>query len=352
MSLKAPNKWLAPRSIGMGIGLIALLAPAQEASKDATFKSTVSEVIVPVTVTTQKGQFVSDLDKDDFRIFDNGQEQNIEYFSRERNQPVVVGFLLDLSNASKTQWKDYQSAAVNLVDTLLPGDKKYSGYLIGYTTQADLMVNTTSDSEKIVSKIRALKPGGGAALYDALYQACTNRALVNGEPIEPRSVMIIIGDGHDNASQHTLDEVLELAQRKLVTIYGVSTSSYGSGNDADDDVLVKMALATGGKVEYPLQNVYRDIAGYLQVPTDGGNYAYDLGTGGYATAKFNSIARAIAHITGEVTTQYILRYVPDIPADSKNQRDIRVDVKLPGVQVRARRYYYPFSTDRTTTRSR
>jgi len=336
----------------MGIALIALLAPAQEASKDATFKTTTSEVIVPVTVTDQKGRFLEDLDKEDFRIFDNGKEQTIEYFSRERNQPVVVGFLLDLSNASKTQWKDYQSAAVDLVDTLLPGDKKFAGYLIGYTTQADLMVNTTSDSEKIVSKIRSVKPGGGAALYDALYQACTNRALVNGEPIEPRSVIVIIGDGHDNASQHTLDEVLELAQRKLVTIYGVSTSSYGFGNDADDDVLVKMALATGGKVEYPLQNVYRDIAGYLQVPTDGGNYAYDLGTGGYATAKFNSIARAIAHITGEVTTQYILRYVPDIPADSKVRRDIRVEVNLPNLSVRARRYYYPFSTDRTTTSSR
>lgn len=352
MSLKAPNTWLAPRSIGLGIALIALLAPAQEASKDATFKSTVSEVIVPVTVTDQKGRYLEDLDKEDFRIFDNGKEQTIEYFSRERNQPVVVGFLLDLSNSSRTQWKDYQSAAIDLVDTLLPGDKKFSGYLIGYTTQADLMVNTTSDSEKIVSRIRTLKPGGGAALYDALYESITNRTLVKGEPIEPRRVVIIIGDGHDNASKKTLDEVLELAQRELVTVYGVSTSSYGSGNDADDDVLVKLALATGGKVEYPLQNVYRDIAGYLQVPTDGGNYAYDLGTGGYATAKFNSIARAIAHITGEVTTQYILRYIPDIPVDSKDRRDIRVDVTLPNLQVRARRYYYPFSTAATNTRSR
>lgn len=331
----------------LGGAFIALLAPAQE-----TFKSTVSEVIVPVTVTTEKGQFVTNLDKSDFRIFDNGQEQNIEYFSRERNQPVVVGFLMDLSNSTRTQWKDYQSAAIDLVDNLLPGDKKYSGYLIGYSTQADLMVNTTTDPEAIVGKLRTLKPGGGAALYDALYEACTNRALVKGEPIEPRRVVVIIGDGHDNSSKKTLEEVLELAQRQLVTIYGVSTTSYGFGSDADDDTLVKLALATGGKVEYPLQNVYRDIAGYLQVPTDGGNYAYDLGTGGYAAARANNIYRAIANITGEVTTQYILRYIPDIPADSKNQRDIRVEVKLPNVQVRARRFYYPFSTSDSNLHSR
>jgi VWFA-related protein len=322
-----------------GVLVTAVLLLGQE-----PIRVTVSEVIVPVTVTTAKGQFVSDLDKEDFRIFDNGQEQTIDYFSRERNQPVVVGFLIDLSNNSRVQWKDYQEAAINLVDTLMPGgSKKYAGYLIGYSTTADLLVNTTNDSEEIVDRIRRLKPGGGSALYDALYEACTNRKLVQGEPIEPRRIVVIIGDGHDNASKKTLPEVRELAQRNLVTIYGVSTSAYGNGNDDDDDVLLKLAIATGGKVEYPLENVYKDIAGYLQVPTDGGNYAYDLGTGGYSAAKANSIYRAIANLTGEITTQYILRYVPDIPEDSKNIRDITVQVKLPDVKVRARQSYYPFS---------
>jgi len=297
-----------------------------------------------VTVTTAKGQFVSNLDKEDFRIFDNGQEQTIDFFSRDRSQPIVIGFLMDLSNSTRVQWKDIQAAAIDLVDTLMPGgDKRYSGYLIGYGTEADLLVDTTNDSEAIVDRIRKLKPGGGSALYDALYEACTNRKLVQGEPIEPRRIVVIIGDGHDNSSKKTLNQVLELAQRNLVTIYGVSTSSYGNGNDADDDVLLKMANATGGKVEYPLENVYRDIAGYLEVPTDGGNYAYDLGTGGYSAAKANNIFRAIANLTGEITTQYILRYVPDIPEDSKNLRDIKVTVKLPDVKVRARQSYYPFS---------
>src|SRR5436190_15100678 len=103
-------------------------------SAQEPFKVQVREVIVPVTVTDIKGRFVSDLDSKDFKIFDEGKEQRIEFFTRERNQPVVVGFLLDLSNASKIHWKTYQEAAIELISTLLPNDPKYSGYLITYGT--------------------------------------------------------------------------------------------------------------------------------------------------------------------------------------------------------------------------
>jgi Ca-activated chloride channel homolog len=316
----------------------ALAAMAQE-----PIRVQVNDVIVPVTVTNEKGAFVSDLNKEDFRVYDQGKEQTIEYFTRERNQPVVVGFLMDLSNASKIQWKNYQDAATDLVLTLLPGDKKYSGYLIGYGTEAEVMVNTTSDPEKIVEKLKKIKPGGGSALYDAIYQACTNRKLVQGEPVEPRRVVIVIGDGHDNASKQTLDEVLELAQRNQVTIFGISTTAYGATSDGDPN-LVRLATETGGTVEYPLQHVYKDVSGYLQVPRDAGNYVYDVGTGGYASAISSSIFTAISHIVGEITTQYILRYRPDIPPGSTRQfRELKVTVNLPNVIVRARNGYYPFS---------
>ena len=173
--------------------------PAQE-----PFKVQVREVIVPVTVTDIKGRFVSDLDSKDFKIFDEGKEQRIGFFTRERNQPVVVGFLLDLSNASKIHWKTYQEAAIELISTLLPNDPKYSGYLITYSTDAEVAVNTTQDSEKLIDRVRKIKPGGGAALYDAIWMACTSRKLVKGEPIEPRRVIVVIGDGHDNASKKTI----------------------------------------------------------------------------------------------------------------------------------------------------
>src|SRR3981081_3664294 len=99
----------------------------------------------------------------------------------------------------------------------------------------------------------------------------TSRKLVAGEPIEPRRILVVIGDGHDNASKKTLDEALEIAQRNLVTIYGVSTVAFGFNNENDKN-LVRLAEETGGRVEYPLQGVYSDVSGYLSTPSGEGHY--------------------------------------------------------------------------------
>jgi len=324
-----------------GFLCIAVSVFGQQAEPSAPpIRVQVNEVIVPVTVTDDKGRFISNLEQKDFQILEQGKPQTMEFFSRERNQPVVVGFLVDLSNSSRAQWKNFQGAATDLVLTLLPGKEKYSGYLIGYGNQAELMVNTTTDPDALVSKIRDLKPGGGAALYDAIYMACTRRALVQGEPVEPRRVLIVIGDGNDNASKKSLDEVLEIAQRNLVTIYGISTTSYGFSSEGDAN-LVRLAEETGGRVEYPLQNVYKDVQGFTSTPSDEGNFAFKVGTGGFAAALSNSIFHSIANLAGEITTQYILRYIPDAAVNpGKPFREINVKVSLPEVKVRARKGYY------------
>jgi VWFA-related protein len=163
---------------GLSLGVSGALGWAQEpppaqqppAQQPAPIVSNVSEVIVPVTVTDEKGRFVSNLDQSDFQIFDQGRVQKITSFTRERNQPVVVGFLLDMSNNSRTQWKHWQESAEDMVNEMLPDvkpgvKKRFSGYLIGYSDQAELMVDTTSEADPIVEKIRRLKPGGGSALY-------------------------------------------------------------------------------------------------------------------------------------------------------------------------------------------
>ena len=303
-----------------------------------SIRVTVNEVIVPVTVTDDKGRFVSDLDEKDFHVFEENRPQTIRYFTRERSQPVVIGFLLDLSTASRIHWKNYQDATEELIQNLLTGDKKYSGYLIDYAQDAEVAVDTTHDPEPLVEKIRKLKPGGGSALFDAIYLACTSRKLVTGEPIEPRRVIIIVGDGHDNASKHSLNQVVELAQRNLVTIYCISTQAFGFANPNDDN-LVRLAQETGGRVVYPLGDVYKDTDGYLSHPSDDGNYALTVGTGEYRSAVDGRMYRAVADIAGEVTTQYIIRYVSDNPKD-KAYRNVKVVVDLGNVHVRARKGYY------------
>src|SRR6266550_1581459 len=173
--------------------LFTVLALSLAQQPQQPIRVQVNEVIVPVTVTDDRGRFVSNLDAADFRIQDEGRDQKIQFFSRERNQPVVVGFLLDMSNSTRIHWKNFQDAAIEMALYMLPGDKKYSGYLITYGNEAELLVDTTTD----------------------------------GEPFEPRRILIVVGDGHDTASKKTLQEVLEIAQRDLVTIYGMSTVSFG-----------------------------------------------------------------------------------------------------------------------------
>src|SRR5229473_2932702 len=142
----------------LAVGLVCSLcaqAPPPSSKQQPSIRVQVNEVIVPVTVTDEKGRFVSDLDQKDFRIFEEGKEQHIRFFTRERSQPVVVGFLMDTSNASRLHWKNYQDAAVELIQNLIPGDNpKFSGYLISYSNDAGLEVNTTSDPEPMVRKLQ------------------------------------------------------------------------------------------------------------------------------------------------------------------------------------------------------
>ncbi len=327
-------------ALGLAISVAVYAQAVQSAAQPAPIRVNINEVIVPVTVTDTEGRFVSNLERKDFKLFDEGKPQTIRYFSHEQNQPVVVGFLIDMSNANRLHWKTYQEAAIDLVTQLLPGDKRYNGYLVSYSNEAELLMDTTWDSEKIIDKIRKMKPGGGAALYDAIYLACTRRLQVKGEPLEPRRVLVVIGDGHDNASTKNLGEVLEIAQRKMITIFGVSTKAFGFSAEGET-ILTRLTGETGGRVMYPLEGVYKDVAGYLSTPSDEGNYALKVGTGGYAAAIANGMFHAIADVAGEVTTQYILRYIPDDSDVPKTFRNIRVEVNLPNVKIRARKGYFP-----------
>ncbi|MGA2715180.1 MAG: VWA domain-containing protein [Bryobacteraceae bacterium] len=336
-------------AFSLALVLAVSLSLRPSANAQAPIQVSVNEVIVPVTVTDDQGRFVSNLTKNDFRIFDENKEQKIDFFSHEQSQPIVMGFLIDTSNGMKVHWDKYKEAATELMLNLLPGDRKYSGYLITYGNEPELVADTSSDSEKMVEKMRRIKPAGGAALYDAIYMACTNRKTVMGEPYEPRRVIVVIGDGHDTASKKSLKEVVEIAQRNLVTIYAISTAAFGFRNEGEEN-LTQLTAETGGKVETPLNNAYKDISGYLSRPSDEGNYAIQVGTGGYTAELSSAIFRSVASLSGDITTQYVIRYTPDIDlrkdspgSDARQFRRIKVTVNLPTAQLRYRNGYYPFA---------
>jgi len=323
--------------------------PAKQQSQPQVFKAGVNEVILAVTVTDDKGRFVSNLEQKDFRIQDEGRVQRITYFYHDSpalRQQTVIGFLVDMSSSSSSHWSKFQEATKEMIWGLLPNDKNFTGYLISYSTTAELLVNTTYDPDRLTEKVDRMKPGGGAALYNAIHMACTDRTLIPGEPYQPRRIIVVIGDGHDTASDYTLDQVIELANRNLVTVYGVSTLAFGATSDEADN-LERLAKETGGHVEYPLSNPYKDVSGFLSKPSDDGNYALSVGSGGYAAAISSAINQAVQHLQGEITTQYILRYVPDIDPETarREKRRLKVDVPtLPAgsVKIQTRPYYYPY----------
>src|SRR5580658_6599900 len=145
--------------IPLALALFSLaLAQSDNKQPAKPIKVQVNEVNVPVTVTDYKGRYVSNLEAKDFKVFDDDKEQHIEFFSHDRNQPLVVGFLIDLSNDSRVHWKNYQDAAIDLVLNILTGDKKFSGFLISYSNEPELQVNTTTEADQMVEKLRKMRP--------------------------------------------------------------------------------------------------------------------------------------------------------------------------------------------------
>ena len=123
----AGRKWLrwSPLVAAMIVVTASVVVWAQEPDAEIeapTFKTGVTEVIVPVTVTDENDRFVSNLKKSDFEIYDQNVRQTIKFFTAEHNQPVVTGFIMDLSNGMKIRWKNYQETMVEMVLALMPGD--------------------------------------------------------------------------------------------------------------------------------------------------------------------------------------------------------------------------------------
>ncbi len=335
------------------LGLAAALgmapnAAGQAAGADTTIRVEVNVVNLPVTVTDAQGRFIADLNKDDFTVWEDDQVVEIRYFTRsveeEKKPPLYVGFIADLSNTARLYYKTYQDSIGDLAWMLVPEGGRNKGFLFGYHTEVDELVDFTNDPVTLTESMERLKHGGGSSMFDAIYRACTDKlvSIPYQGASEPRKVLVVIGDGHDNASKRSLDEVIHAAQLHQVTIYSVSTVGWGY-HQAEEANLVKLARETGGRVVRPMQDVHKDVSGYLSKPQDAGNYQYEVGTGGYAAAQLQALYQAILDVAGNVQSQYILGYVPSRPFADQDFRLIDVELSLAGAEVEVyhRRGYFP-----------
>ena len=338
-------KWVA---IMVFAAASLLTAQQAEEASEEPIRVDVNVVNVPVTVSDSKGRFIVDLFKRDFEVLENGEPVEIRYFTKIVDKdpdtpPLHVGFLIDLSNTARVYYKSYKDSIGDLAYILVPEGGEHKGFLMGYHTEVDLLVKMTTDPYPIAQRMENLKHGGGSAMLDAAHLACTEHlASKNYQGIgEPRKILVVVGDGHDNASKHTVEEVIAAAQRAQVTIYAVSTVAWGF-HEAEEKNLKLLARATGGRVVHPMEDVHSDVQGFLSKPQDAGNYVRTVGTGEYARAQLEALYRAILDVSGAVESQYILGYAPPSPFSDGRYRRIRVKVNLDAdVEINHRQGYYP-----------
>ena len=284
-------------------------APATSSAQstdDQTIRLDVTRVPVLFTVADKKGHFVTDLSKEEFEVIENKKVQSILDFNGESNLPLRLAVLVDTSNSIRERFKFLQEAATNFVETVVRPVVDHA-MIVSFDTSAELVADMTDDIGKLDASIRNLRPGGGTALYDAIFFACKEK-LQDQPPEKFRRAMVILSDGDDNQSRYTREQALEMAQKADVVIYTISTNISGLESDGDK-ILKYFAQETGGQAFFPF--------------------------------KASDLAQSFENIANEMRHQYIVVYRPEpLKADGLyHTLDIRVKGRKDLV-IRARHGYY------------
>ena len=273
-----------------------------------TIRSTTNEVNVVFTVTDKRGRRITDLKQGDFRVLDdNKPPQEIRSFHAEANLPLQVGLLIDASNSVRDRFKFEQQSAVEFLNqTIHP--RYDQAFVVGFAVTPEVTQDFTDNTEKLAHGVHELRPGGGTALYDALYFACRDKLLKAPKSTNVRRAIILLSDGEDNQSHVTREEAIEMAQRAEAIVYTISTNVSGT-KGAGDKVLERIADATGGRPFFPFQ--IRDVA------------------------------NAFAEIQDELRSQYAISYKPaDLKSDGHYRTIEIVANDRKNLKVRSRRGWY------------
>jgi Ca-activated chloride channel homolog len=281
--------------------------PPQDADL-AVFKAGTNEVNVVFTVTDKHGRHITDLKQNDFRVVDDSKPpEEVRSFHAETNLPLQVGLLIDASNSVRDRFKFEQESAVEFLNqTVRP---RYDhAFVVGFDATPEVTQDFTDNTEALAHGVHELHPGGGTALYDAVYFACRDKLLKSPQSTPSRRAIILLSDGEDNLSHVSREEAIEMAQRAEAIIYAISTNVSGTKGPGDK-VMERIADATGGRAFFPFQ--IRDVA------------------------------NAFAEIQNELRSQYALSYKPaDFHPDGHYRTIEIVANDRKNFRVRARRGYY------------
>jgi len=290
-----------------GVAASAQQPPFNPADDQNRIVLDVARVNMLFTVSDKKGRFVTDLTKDDFQIVESKKEQKVLEFTAESDLPLRLGILIDSSNSIRDRFRFQQEAAIEFV-TQVVRPRQDKAVIVSFDSAAELVADLTGDVDILSKAIRGLRPGGGTALFDAVFYACRDKLMQDQPRHKFRRAMIVLGDGDDNASRYTRDQALEMAQKADVVIYAISTNNTKIDRDGDK-VLRYFAEETGGVAFFPF--------------------------------KVQDLSQSFENISNELRHQYNLLYRPDpLKTDGLYHK---VDIKVKGrkeLVVRARKGYY------------
>lgn len=272
-----------------------------------TTRVNVDLVNVIFTVSDKRGRFIKDLKKEDFQVYDDKRPaEAVRSFAAESNLPLRVGLVIDASNSIRSQFKFEQESAIEFLNQIIR-PKADRAFVLSFDSTTEITQDFTNDTEKLSHGVRLIRPGGGTAMYDAIYFACRDKLMNTGDTDNVRRAIILLSDGDDNQSRVTREEAIEMAQRAGVIIYTISTSltpDKGRG----DKVLERIADTTGGRSFFPF--------------------------------KIQDVANAFSDIQDELRSQYVLSYKPaDFLADGR-YRSIDISTPNKKLKVRSRKGYF------------
>jgi VWFA-related protein len=314
------------------------------ATKAATIRATVELVNVPVTAKTKRGQRVIDLNQDEVKIFEDGVEQKIAHFERETRTPLRIGLIIETSNSARSRLSYEKEAAQQFADAVLTGGTRNQAFLETFDASSSIVQDFTGDPDLMSEKIQGLKSGGGKALYDAIYYACQEKMLKTGPREEVRRILVVVSDGLDIQSRHTIDQVISMARMAETMIFTVGTAPYGYAN-AGDALLEKMSAETGGYPSFPMRAAPgSDMeSGYLshnQIGSTSQNKGAGAQSGELSMERLENLAVALQAIGKDLDQQYTIGYRPLRDAMDGSYRSITVQTTRRGVTLRWKPGYF------------
>jgi len=283
-----------------------LPGPQTPPSGGADIVVRVNEVNLIFTVTDKRGKFITGLRRENFGLLDDGRPPlAVLRFTQQTNLPLRVGIMLDTSSSIRQRFQFEQDSAVEFLLQILHRDDR--AFVEGFDIQTDLAQDFTNNVDLLNQGIRKLRPGGGTALFDALYKTCKDQMLTLQETGAVRRALILVSDGDDNYSRVEESDAIKMCQRADTIVYSISTNISPS-KDKGDDVLKQISEATGGQAFYP--------------------------------TKLEDVAIGFRNVEEELRSQYHLVYRPANLKMDGSFRTIYLQAVDPRYHVRAQKGYF------------